>query len=159
MPSVDILVTASDSPQILLAIEVKIAVRDLAEAASPLKRYMVGMGVPAGLLVTANRIVIYRNYYLSESEDSVKQTKVIDLPKFDPRLSRYLTPPSETDNQKPAERALIFEENVQSWLEHLRLPESSHDLPSELKEAFGDYVLPVLNQGVIRAAHPREYSA
>ncbi|SRR6266568_1899570 len=154
----DILVTATDSPRILLVVEAKLAVKDLADIEPQLKRYMVKMGVPVGLFVTPKIMGIYRNKYTGKSEESVERVKLFDIPTSWSVFSRFLhLIPEKSAGQKASNVAMAFEENVQSWLEHLRTSGFLQDISPEAQDAFSDYILPALNEGTIRAAHPREY--
>jgi hypothetical protein len=160
----DILVTELDSPRILLVVEAKFAVneldvKELDHVEQALKRYMVYMGAPIGLLITPKIIGIYRNQYTAKSESSVKPMKLFDVSKIGPGLSRFLCDlPEDIGGPKISNTALIFEENVQSWLEDLRVSGVPEGTSPELQDAFSDYILPALNTGIIRAAHPREAS-
>lgn len=153
----DILVTAPDSPQIFLVVEAKFTAKDLDSLESALERYMVKMGAPIGLLVTPRSIGIYRNHYTGTSQESVERIKVIDVPQSWLALSNFSEFLSEHPTGSKASRlALAFEDNVQSWLERLRNPGMLDGLPHDAQDAFSDYVIPALYEGVIRAAHPRE---
>jgi hypothetical protein len=155
----DILVTEPDSPRILLVVEAKFSIQDLASVEHALERYMVKMGVPVGLLVTPKTIGVYRNHYTGKSEKSIERVKLIDVPQSWPTLSSFSHALSEQPTgRKASELALVFEENVQLWMERLRTPGMLDGLPHDAQEAFLDNVIPALNEGVIRAAHPREYS-
>lgn len=155
----DIVVTTPDAPRILLVVEAKLSTQDLASLEPALKHYMVKMGVPVGLLVTPKVIGIYRDRYTGTSEESVERIKLVEVPASWLPLSNF----SHTLSGHPAEGktsrlALAFEENVRSWLERLRTPGMLEALPNESREAFLDHVIPALNEGIVRAAHPREYS-
>jgi hypothetical protein len=155
----DILVTALDSPRILLVVEAKFTVKDLTDVERALKRYIVKMGVPVGLLITPKLIGIYRNQYTGKSESSVERVNLFDFAKMAPSLLRlFQNLPEDRSDRKTSNAGLVFEENVQSWLENLRISELSNEIAPELQDAISDYILPALNKGVIRAAHPREYS-
>jgi hypothetical protein len=154
----DILVTAPDAPRTLLVVEAKFSTEDLAGLEPALKRYMVKMGVPVGLLVTPKVIGIYRDRYTGTSEKSVERIKLVEVPDSWLTLSNFSHALSEhPSGGKTSRLALAFEENVQSWLERLRRPGMLEALPNEAREAFLDHVIPALNEGIIRAAHPREY--
>lgn len=153
----DILVTAPNSPQIFLVVEAKFTGEDLGGFESALERYMAKMGAPVGLLVTPRSIGIYRNRYTGTSEDSIERIKVIDVPQSWIGLSNFSELLSEHPTGRNASNlALAFEDNVQSWLERLRNPGMLDDLPDDAHDAFSDYVIPALHEGIIRAAHPRE---
>ena len=155
----DILVTTADS-RILLVVEAKFNARELADIEPPLKRYMVKMGAPVGLLVTPKVLGIYRNKYTGTSEKSVERIKLVDIPESWPGFSRFqnLSPEKRSD-QSLSNLALDFEEQVQSWLERLQTSGFLQHLSPEALDVVSDYIVPVLNEGTVRAAHPREYSS
>jgi hypothetical protein len=140
----DIIVTDSEGSVALVA-EAKTILRDLAETERQLKRYMVGMRCPVGLIVTPQTLCLYTDQYLSTSEDSVRSVATFDITnvlRFEPAHSG-----------KRDEYA--FEEAVQSWLENLTLEPEFRRLPENLAQAIQNYVLPALFRGAVRAAHPR----
>lgn len=104
-----------------------------------LKGYMVGMQCPVGLVITPERMWLYRDSYTARSPESIQREG-----EFDASPLWRETPPSHPEQ---------FETFVQRWLEHLayRLPEA----PKELREALREYVLPAVTNGEVRAAHPR----
>lgn len=155
----DIVVTAPDTPRTLLVVEAKFSPQDLDSLEPALKRYMVKMGVPVGLLVTPKIIGIYRDRYTGRSEKSVERIKLVEVPDAWLPLSNFSYALSEHPaGGKTSRMARAFEENVQSWLERLRTPNMLEALSNEDREAFLDHVIPALNEGIVRAAHPREYS-
>ncbi len=155
----DILVTAADS-RILLVVEAKFNSKELADIELPLKRYMVQMGVPVGMLVTPKVMGIYRNKYTGTSEKSVERIKLVDIPESWPVFSRFQNLLSEKRaGRNASDLALAFEEQVQSWLEHLQTSGFLQHLSPEAQDVVSDYIVPVLNEGTVRAAHPREYSS
>lgn len=156
----DILVTAHDSPHLLLVVEAKLATMDLAEFEAPLKRYMVQMGAPVGLLVTPTEIAIYRNRYIATSEISIERVGHLQAPESFPFLSRFRRLASEERiGPRVSHETSDFEEHIQSWLERSSESGTFEGLPPQLQDAFSDYILPALQEGIIRAAHPREYFA
>jgi hypothetical protein len=137
----DIIVSGPDGLEIALVVEVKMSVRDLEVSEQQLKRFMAGMGCPVGLLVTPEQVLLYRDEYLSSSEDSI--TKVGE---FD---AKHIL------NFPRAENALAFEGSVQSWLESMSTESGLRQLSPELRTAAQRYIVPAISQGTIRAAHPR----
>lgn len=77
----DIVVTAADSPRMLLIVETKLASRDRAQEESQLKSYMLHMRCPIGLFITPDEIVLYRDTYTTHSEQSVKRVGAYPSPK------------------------------------------------------------------------------
>jgi len=103
-------------------------------------QYMVGMGYPFGLLVTPEKVRVYRDFYSSSSPVSVKRVEEFD----GARIWREI----------PPRQGVEFEAFVQRWIENLAdfPPES---LPPKFKEIVQLYVLPAIAAGEVRAAHPR----
>lgn len=149
----DILVTAPDSPRILLVVEAKYRLKDISEIESPLKRYMVKMGAPVGLLISPESIAIYRDRYIRHSEQSVERIGLFKLPRSH-HLSQFSL--EQAGRSADARAALAFEESVQNWLERLQATNTLDDFSPEASDAISEYVLPALHEGEIRAAHPRE---
>lgn len=77
----DIVVTAADSPRMLLIVETKLRSRDRAQEESQLKSYMLHMRCPIGLFITPEEIVLYRDTYTAHSEQSVKRVGAYPSPK------------------------------------------------------------------------------
>ncbi|HXJ93919.1 MAG TPA: hypothetical protein VMT20_13800 [Terriglobia bacterium] len=140
----DIIVTGPEGSDIALVVEVKTHVHDLESSERQLKRYMVGMGCPAGLLVTPGRLWLYRNRYSGASEDSIERVGEFDLRNV-AGLETAATRRSEVE----------FEQFVQSWLEGLGTEAGLRELPAELRRAAEWYMVPAISQGTIRAGHPR----
>ncbi len=134
----DIIITTPDG--IILVIEAKVYVSNLERTEEDLKQYMFGMQCPVGLLITPERMWLYRDSYTTRSPQSVQR-----VGEFDPKPLWQQPPPSQ---------GAAFEMFVQQWLEDLgKLPD--RDLPNELREAIREYVLPAVTAGDVRAAHPR----
>jgi len=74
----DILVTTAELPRIALVVEAKVRIPDLDRTEQELKRYMVGMQCPVGLLVTPDRLWLYRDLYTGRSENSVQRVGEYD---------------------------------------------------------------------------------
>src|SRR5882724_6153952 len=136
----DILVTTAELPRIALVVEAKVRIPDLDRTEQELKRYMVGMQCPVGLLVTPDRLWLYRDLYTGRSENSVQR-----VGEYDATALWGQTPPREP---------LQFEIFVQQWLERLT-EQVARDLPYDLAEAVRDCVLPAVLSGEVRAAGPR----
>lgn len=67
------MVTEPDSLRILLVVETKIRPGDMSQMESQMKRYMVQMSCPLGLLVTPYEIALYKDRYIGRTEDSVQE--------------------------------------------------------------------------------------
>jgi len=134
----DILINTPDGR--VMVIEAKVAVNDLPRTEEALKRYMVAMQYPFGLLITPERGWVYRDSYSGPSPASVKQVEEFDST----RIWR----------QNPPHQALEFEAFVQQWSENLAdFPAQS--FPPQLQDIVRVYVLPAIAAGEVRAAHPR----
>ncbi len=134
----DILISTPDGR--VMVIEAKVTMNDLPRTEEALKRYMVGMQYPFGLLITPEKGWVYRDSYASLSPASVKQVEEFDST----RIWR----------QNPPRQGLEFEAFVQQWIEDLAdFPTES--LPPQLKDIVQGYVLPAIAGGEVKAAHPR----
>jgi hypothetical protein len=134
----DILIKTPDGG--VMVIEAKLAISDIASTEEELKRYMIGMHYPFGLLVTPEKVRVYRDLYSSFSPASIKQVEEFD----GARIWRSNPPKHESE----------FEAFVQQWLEGLAdFPAES--LPPEFKNIVQVFILPAIATGEVRAAHPR----
>jgi hypothetical protein len=134
----DIVINTTDGR--VMVIEAKIALNDLPRTEEALKRYMVDMQYPFGLLVTPEKVRVYRDFYSSFSPASVKQVEEFD----GTRIWR----------QNPPRQGLEFEAFVQRWIENL-VDFPAESLPPKFKDIVQAYVLPAIAAGEVRAAHPR----
>jgi hypothetical protein len=137
----DIVVTESDSSQVLLIVEAK-ATSSPAQSESQLKRYMWEMSCPVGLLASPRIIYLYRNRFTGYSDDSIQ------------KLGEFPSPGGWSVFEK-GKSGGQFEARVQSWLEKLGRNGKDPETPSETEEALSEYVLPSLLNGRIHAAGPR----
>jgi hypothetical protein len=137
----DILVTSADEPRgVTLVIEAKVNLPDLERTEAQLKQYMVHMQCPIGMLITPERMWLYRDSYSTRAPDSIKRVGEYNI------KSLWREPP-------PTEGTL-FEVFVQHRLEDLaKTP--AQGLPGDLREALREYILPAIATGDVRAAHPR----
>ena len=149
----DIVVTTEDAPGMLLIVETKLSSKGLSQDESQLKSYMYHVRCPIGLFITPDEIVIYRDSYTALSEESVRRVGAFPAPK-----SWAVFKATDRPSILNIGRGVLFEEHVQSWLEHLRtLPfDEIKDIPGKTREALVDYVVPALLQGIVRAGGPRE---
>jgi|SRR5271166_168951 len=153
----DIIVSEEGSPRFRIAIEAKLSLDSLEQAESTLKRYMLGMGVPLGLIVSPGQLVIYRDSFASFSDDSVKRIGVFDIPRnlFPSNVDR----PARRDTVPSSEQEFAFQRDVQTWLEEIASTHEIRDFSPDGREALTEHVLPALVGGVVRAAGPRELRA
>src|SRR5580692_258269 len=123
----DIVVTTPDG--MMLVAEAKVTLPDLAHTEEDLKKYMFGMQCPVGLLITPQRMWLYRDSYSARSPLSVQR-----VGEFDAKPLWQQAPPAQ---------GAAFEVFVQRWLEDLAgLPIGK--LPKELRDALREHVLPAL---------------
>ncbi len=134
----DILITTPDG--IELVVEAEVSLPNLERTEEELKKYMVGMNCPLGLLITPERMWLYRDFYTSRTPESVQR-----IGEFDLKSMWQYPPPSQ---------GLQFEIFVQQWLELLAY-QPTQDLPSDLRQVIQKYLLPAVRSGEVRAAHPR----
>lgn len=134
----DIIITTPEG--VALVAEAKLSLPDLQLTEDNLKRYMVGMQCPIGLLVTPERMWVHRDTYTVRSPQSVERVGEFNA--------------ANLWQQPPPTEGWAFEAFVQQWLEHL-VEQSTAQLPETLREALREYVLPAVASGDVRAAHPR----
>ncbi len=141
----DIIVTGIDSPEIALVAEVKRHIRDFEATERQLRKYMVDMRCPVGLLVTPQRLWLYRDRYIASSPDSIER-----VGEFDSSNLFALQSPGPDPSA-----GLALEVAFQSWLEDLGAGRGLRGLPADIRSAVQKYVVPAVSQGAIRAGHPR----
>jgi hypothetical protein len=142
----DLIITADEGTDLVMVVEVKRCLTHLAETESQLREYMLAMRCPFGLLATPKTLRLYHDQYLSASEDSVKLVGVYAAPP-DWAIWEYRQNSTQTGGG--------FEDAVQGWLERLKTESGLRLLPPDFREAVEHYLIPALNQGAVRAAHPR----
>jgi hypothetical protein len=99
---------------------------------------MIAMQCPTGILITPERMWVYRDRYASPpSVERIGEFEMYGL----------------WQQQPPREEA-AFQIFVQQWLERL-VQQSTRDLPRNVGETLREYVLPAVASGDVRAAHPR----
>lgn len=118
----DIIVTGPDPSDVALIVEVSLSNRSQQDSERQLKASMASLGSPVGLLVTPERLRLYRDRYLPSAEDSITEVGEFDLND----ILRF----RPTRNAKAD--SLDFERNVQSWLEGLSAESVLSGLPPNL---------------------------
>ena len=131
-----------DSSEMFLVVETQLALRDLQQAESQFKRYMIRVGCPVGLLVTPEELRIYEDQYLSNSPDSVRLVTQFDT-------SKVLS--FRSQEPQVEEREFLFEQTVQKWLERLAANLDMSEYEPSLQDALRWYVVPALLEGTIQA--------
>lgn len=143
----DVIVTASEGLGVSLVVEVKLSLANKSQAEEQLKRYMVSMRCPVGLLITPERLWIYNDSYSAPGLGSVEL--VGEFPLFGLRVVQL------DADAFPRGPEFALERAVQRWLEGLSTESERQKLPPDLREAVEEYVVPALNEGQVRAAGPR----
>src|SRR6476646_4331181 len=111
----DILITTPDG--MTLVVEAKVKLTNLERTEQDIKEYMIRMSCPIGLLITPDRMWLYRDFYTTRSSESVQ------------RIGEYN---ASLLWQHPLPQAgAPFELFVQQWLEDLA-KQPSKELPKEL---------------------------
>jgi len=153
----DIIVTEEDSSRWRLIVEAKLDFDDRKQAELVLKRYMLGMGAPLGLIISPSRLAIYRDRFTDYSENSVELVGDFDIPANQFGARRSTEAHGNTKLDLSGEFA--FQRDVQTWLEELASTHKIRGFSPEAREALEEHVLPTLAGGAIRAAGPRELRA
>src|SRR5882672_4931916 len=107
----DIIVTSPDSTDVNLVVEAKLRFTDLPAAERQLKHYMLQVRCPLGILISPERLWIYRDRFTSNSEESVERLGEFGIAGLLP----FQPVPAMSDPKA----APAFEDAVQSWLEGL----------------------------------------
>lgn len=139
----DIVVTKPDSPEVLLAVEIKASNAVAQAGEAQLRDYMVHQSCPVGMLVTSDDTLFLRNPYTAYAPETIQKIGGC-------RTSELLG--SMPDKALVTEQYLI--RRVEQWLENLRAS-SRKSWPSSALEAMESCVLPAVMSGIIRAAGPR----
>jgi hypothetical protein len=137
-----IIVMEPDMPELLLVVEIRANVPEQESDDTELKSYMVGRSCPVGMLVTTEKVSVYRNRYKGYTPQSLD---IIGG-----------CPTSELIGALP-QRALAeadLEDRVQNWLESLQNV-TQRSWPASICDAMESSVLPVLWERIVRAGGPR----
>jgi len=139
----DIIVSSPDSTEVKLLVEAKLGNPKFPESESQLKRFMLQLGCPLGLLISPQRLWIYVDRLTSYSEDSIE------------RVGEFST--NELIDLRGAASAdeVSFENAIQNWLENLSRSTLSRVKDPKLREIVSHYLLPAVETGVVRATGPR----
>jgi hypothetical protein len=141
----DILVKSPDESTALLIVEVKLGGTRARDLLTPLKRLMLRMRSPVGLLVTGDAVTVLCDTFESDTEASINA--VAEIPTLGiPELYRFAA--------GWATDPIAFEDAVQDWLVQLR-NRLVHGYPSGADPILAEHVMPALAMGEIRAAGPR----
>lgn len=153
----DIIVTDADSPRWRMVVEAKLHLVDRKRAEAELKRFMLAMSAPLGLIVSPSHLAIYRDSFRDFSNDSIELVGDFDIPSESFPFSMGGDPAGE--HRDRIETGFAFERNVQTWLEEIASTREIHGFIPEARKALAEHVLPALSGGMIRAAGPRELKA
>jgi hypothetical protein len=142
--SPDFYVIASGSPgAIQLVVEARLTNQLNASGEKQLKRYMLGMDCPVGLLVTPEKFWVYRDTYTNRTESSIERRGPFRVP-VDSEIVRV------AKNGNPID----FEHAVRAWLERLARTRSLKGFSADAVDAFDTLILPALASGEIRSSGP-----
>lgn len=100
-----------------------------------LKHYMVSMQCPIGMLITPERMWLYRDSYTTRTADSIHRVGEYNI------KTLWREPP-------PAQGSR-FEAFVQQRLEGLATT-PAQEFPSDLRDALREYILPAIATGDVR---------
>jgi hypothetical protein len=146
----DIIVTSADSPRVLIAVAALLDNRALESATHQLRHYMVKMSCPVGLVVLPEELYLYRNRYTGADEKAIDEIAHYQLGNVFQMFAHL------SAGKPPVTKGDLFESYVQEWLEHLPNSSELERLPAELKDALETHIVPVLENGTVRATGPRE---
>jgi hypothetical protein len=136
---IDIIVS-SPTGHFDLVVDVKSS-GDLDDATAQVSEYMAKVGADAGLVVGRETIRILVETY--RGDPSIKV-----VGEFPTSLARGL---------RLGVDEAAFEDSVQQWLELLQ---DGEDVAAEpLRSALAEHILPVIAEGIVRAAGPRMHAA
>ena len=152
----DLVVTARDSTEPYVVVEVKLDRDSLLAAEEPMREYMVRNNFALGMLVAPGEMRLYRNRFSSYESDGVERIGVYPFDGLAAALSdERLGSTSESAARRTAHRlAAILETAVEHWLQtlpHADLSGANPELRRVLQQEFAPYV----RDGVVRAAHQR----
>jgi hypothetical protein len=143
----DIIVTSPDSTDVNLVVEAKLRFTDFPQAERQLKHYMLQVRCPLGILISPERLWIYRDRFTSNSEESIEQLGEFGTAGLVP----FLPVPAMAD---PKAAAAAFEDSVQEWMESLPTS-NTRELDPKLRSAIDHYIVPAIENGIVGAAGPR----
>lgn len=141
-----IVVTTTDgASELLLVAEANLSSGEHEGVARELKEYLWRSGCPIGLLITPDRLRIYRHRYLSTETNSVVLVGDFDIcGVFGAGMHRA-----------GRDAADDFEWNAQLWLESMVSESALLSLPPDLRVVARQYIVPALSEGRVHAGHPR----
>jgi hypothetical protein len=139
----DVIVTTDYSPAtIALVAEAKGVTTSLDEAALQLKRYMLQMGCPVGIIFTPQILRIYKDRFIGRSEESIEM--IGDFPSGE----LFKAGPPVAGAESAVESALI------QWLDELAHTGDVRVGDPRLKSAIDEYIVPAVIGGRVSIAHP-----
>jgi hypothetical protein len=139
----DIFVTTPELFRLVLVADAILKLQDqvLPEVEIQLEKYMAERRCSIGLLVTPERVRIYRNFYTGDAEKSVEI------------VGEY--PVSGLFGNKTWLDEASFANDVQTWLDRLKEEPRWRALPQPLRGAVEENILPELARGQVRASASR----
>ena len=151
----DILILDPHKSNLLLAVEVEPHIRDLRAAEQQLRRYMALASCPTAMLVSLDMVRIYRDTFRASGDGSIELVAELPSPAFLSAAELAFVETAEGSR----ERAYRLADVVQSRLEGLANEVTLARLPTDLRVAVEEHVLPALLLGEIQAGAPRWYRA
>jgi hypothetical protein len=143
----DILVTSSETPGVLVAVEARTNEAEFRRIADEIRQYLFRMSSPVGLIVFPDRLWVFHNKYSGTDDSTIEQLGPYEL-------SRNVW---KNAGVAPNTRPELFEASVQVWLEHLAATHDLKDIAPDLGAVLERHVFPALSLGVVRAAGPRSF--
>jgi hypothetical protein len=143
----DIIVTSPDSTEVNLVVEAKLRFTDFPATERQLKHYMLQVRCPLGILISPERVWIYRDRFTSNSEESIERLGEFGITGLLP----FHSVPAMAD---PKAAAAAFEDAVQDWLESLPSSDTG-GLEPRFRSVIDHYVVPAIENGIVGAAGPR----
>lgn len=137
----DIVVTKPDSPEILLAVEVKVTTANRTMAEEHIKDYMGRQSCPTGILITPEDTLFFRNPFTGYEGDTIQKVGECGTSDLLGAMPDRTTEPYLTMR-------------VEEWLESLAAG-GRRVWPPSAAEAIESLVIPAVVAGVIRATGPR----
>ena len=144
----DVLVVSPDDYTVHLVVEAKLVSGRDEAAEMALKSYMMRIRAPTGILVTRDKISIFRESFTDYTPESIREVEGSIPTNKCPELQPF----AMGLNKDP----VAFEDAVQQWLDGLQyriLNGFTHG--EDANRLLVEHVLPALLKGEVRATGPR----
>ena len=138
----DVIVTTDYSPAtVALVAEAKSTMANLDEVALPLKRYMLRMSCPVGIIFTPQVLRIYKDRFLGRTEDSIQLVGNFSSDEL------FKTRQSVAGEESAVESALV------EWLDELAHTGQVRVSDRDLQSAIDEHILPAVSGGYVSVTH------